>query len=338
LRLSALAFAPILLSLVSYASPVPADRTVADTISPVVLRYRLNPGEMLRYRLTANVHGSVPILDSPEPTELNAVVRIVYIATPKTKLSDGTSDVDFKVETAELEVEKIPFPIPDDQAREILNQTISMAQTGEVKRVQQGKPLPFGVSIPGVDPKRLYALLFPIVFQERAVRPGDKWSYKSELLGGQGASPEFTATLLPAGSTTKQRIAGGTKASAPGVSPASTRLQEDFQMGVDQKLDKDKKPLKEGDTLRYTRQGRIEGSGVFNFDRAKGRVQNGTVTIRANVKEDLVGAPDREDQPKQMVSKVDATVTVQLEPKPDKPLAVQAGGTTTVSAKKETRP
>jgi hypothetical protein len=296
-----------------------ADKPAA---APVLLRYQLKPGESLRYRLTADIHGSVPILDSPEPTELNAVVRIVYIATPKTRLADGTSDVEFKVETAELEIEKIPFPIPDDQAQQILNQTISMAQTGEVKKVQGGGALPFGVSIPGVDPKRLYALLFPIVFQESAVKPGDRWSFKSELLGGQGAIPTFSASLLPAGSSSgagdkapKAPVAkAGKGAQAIAGHADSSRLQEDFQMGVDQKLDKDKKPVKDGAAARYTRLGKIEGSGVFEFDRAKGRMDSGTVTIKANVNEDLVGEPDRADQPKRMVTRVEAKVRIQYEP------------------------
>jgi hypothetical protein len=301
LRLTTLAFTPLRLATTLAGPWARADKPAA----PVILRYQLKPGESLRYRLTADIHGSVPILDSPEPTELNATVKIVYVATPKTRLADGASDVEFKVETAELEVEKIPFPIPDDQAQQILNQTVSMANTGEVKKVHAGAPLPFGVSIPGVDPKRLYALLFPIVFREAAVKPGDKWSYKSELLGGQGTSPQFTATVLPAGGS-------GTKSSSN--MGASALLQEDFQMAVDQKLDKDKKPVKEGDTVRYTRQGKIEGTGTFTFNTAKGRVDSGTVTIKANVREDLVGAPEREDQPKQMISRVEAKVRVQLEP------------------------
>jgi hypothetical protein len=295
LRLTTLALTPLFLALAS--NSLSAEKPAA----PMVLRYQLKAGESLRYRVTADVHFSVPILDSPEPTEANATVKIVYVATPKTKLADGASDIEFNVDSAELTLEQIPFPIEDSQAKEILNQTISMANTGEVKQVRAGKALPFGVSIPGVDPKRLYALLFPIVFREAAVKPGDKWNYKSELLGGQGTSPVFTATVLPAGSSST-------------ATDTSAALKADFQMAVDQKLDKDKKPVKEGATVRYTRQGKIEGTGTFKFDRTRGRVDSGTVTIKANVKEDLVGAPDRDDQPKQMISKVDATVRVQLEP------------------------
>ncbi len=308
----------------------------------ILLRYHLNPGESLRYKLTADIHGSVPILDSPTPTDLNAAVRIVYVATPRTRLADGTMDVEFKVESAEIEIEKIPFPIPEEQAQQILNQTVSLIPTGEVKRVKAGAPLPFGVSIPGVDPKRLYALLFPIVFQSTPVKTGDKWNFKSELLGGQGAAPVFTATLLAtlsgelavtseksSGKTSeksreksrensREKSSGKARSSPVAVNSGSsapmTRLREDFQMGVDQKLDKDKKPVTEGKPVHYTRQGKIEGSGIFEFDQARGRISSGTVTIRADVNEDLVGKPEKEDEPKRMTSKVEAKVRILLEP------------------------
>jgi len=283
------------------------------------LRYQLKQGESLRYSLTADVHGSVPILDSPTPQEINAAVKIVYVATPKTKLADGTMDVEFKVESAELELEKIPLPLPEEEAQKILNQTVSLLDTGEVKKVQEGAPLPFGVSIPGVDPKRLYALIFPIVFPEKAVKPGDKWTFKSELLGGQGTSPVFTATLLPedgASPTAKRKPVSGAKSVAkPKASGAqSFHVKQDFQMGVDQKLDKDKKPIKDGSSPYYTRQGKIEGSGVFEFDRVRGRMSSGEVTIKADVNQDLIGKPETEDEPKRMTSKVDAKVHVRLEP------------------------
>lgn len=313
MRSNVLALAALAALSLVFAFPVLADTPAA---APVLLRYQLKPGESLRYRLTADIHGSVPILDSPEPTELNAVVRIVYVATPKTRLADGTSDIEFKVETAELEIEKIPFPIPDEQAQQILNQTISMARTGEVKKVRGGAALPFGVSIPGVDPKRLYALLFPVVFQEGPVRPGDRWSFRSELLGGQGSVPTFTASLLPGPVSVAPAHKGSHIASVFSAERVAAQLFEQFQMGVDQKLDKDKKPAKEGDSVRFTRLGKIEGSGVFAFDRAKGRVEKGTVTIKATVNEDLVGAPDRPDQPKRMVTRVEAKVHIQYEPAP----------------------
>lgn len=290
-----------------------------------MLAYKLTPGESLRYKLSATIHGSLPLFDSPEPNELNATILIVYIATPKTRLADGTMDVDFKVEKAELEVEKIPFPIEPEQAQQILNQSVSLSSTGEVKKVRNGAPLPFGVSIPGVDPKRLYALLFPIVFQTKPVKAGDTWNFKSELLGGEGTKPVFTATVLPVEAemsplSNDSPAKGVTGKSAPKNSSSvqsnsnTARLREEFEMMVDQKLDADKKPVTGDKPVHRTRTGKINGTGTFLFDETHGRFTSGDVTIDANVREDLVGPPANEDEPKQLLSKINAKVKVELLP------------------------
>ena len=288
-----------------------------------ILAYKLTPGETLRYSLRADIKGSIPILDSPEPMDLTAVIKMTYLATPKTRLADGTMDVEFKVENVELEVAKIPFPVPEDQARDILNQIITMASSGEVLKTQEGKPLPFGVSIPGVDPKRLYALLFPIVFPRKAVREGETWKFNSELLGGPGSNPTFSATMLKNNGITKPskpakpKGKGKTADNGPLLPPgdgSGIRLQEDFKMAVNQRVTAEKKPATGPADTHRTRIGNIQGKGEFNFDREQGRMTLGVVNISANIIDDLVGKPLTADEPKHLVSKVDAKVTVELEP------------------------
>jgi hypothetical protein len=283
-----------------------------------VLAYRLNPGESLRYRLSGKIHAKLP-LGGDEPADLNADVKIVYAATPKTRLADGTMDVDLKVETAELTVEGIPIPLEPKQAEDILNQSITLAKSGEVKKTRSGAPLPFGVSVPGVDPKRLYALIFPIVFQPKPVREGDSWSFKSELLGGEGTKPSFTATVLrpdedmPAGATRgKPSVKPVALPGKPALPPNHVRIREDFEMAVDQKTDVDNKPAKDDKEAHRVKQGKIAGNGVFLFDRARGRFSQGMVSIKADVKDTLVGEPASEGEPKELVTHVDARVTVEL--------------------------
>jgi hypothetical protein len=289
----------------------------------ILLAYRLNPGESLRYKLSADIQGSVPLLDPSGPSELHASIAVTYIAMPKTRLADGTMDVDFKVEKAELTIEKIPFPIPDEQAQQVLNQTVTLASTGEVKHVAGCAPAPFSISVPGVDPKRLYALVFPVVFQARPVRAGDSWRYKSELLGGPGSNPTFTATLLPAdpGATAAARPAHRKHADPPDGSgtTATSVLREDFVMPVDQKVDADHKPVTDDSKAHRARHGRISGTGTFAFDRTAGRMTHGTVDIKADVQDDLLAKPEPADEPKQLVSKIDAKVRIDLEPQAEAP-------------------
>lgn len=266
------------------------------------LAYEFKPGQTLRYKLTANIKASVPLFDSPTPVDLDAVITAIYLATPKTLLADGTADVEFKVDAVELTIADVPFPLPVEEIQSVLNQTISISRMGEIKKVTGGGKLPFSVSIPGIDPTRLYSLIFPVVFQPRAVKPGDTWSFTSPLLGGEGAKPAFTASVQKPESSDAESI---------------TRIKETLRMEIDQKLDAQNKPVTgdSGDSMIHrTRKGRIEGTGVLHFDRAAGRFTKGTVKMMANIREDLLAEPKDPEEPKSIVSKVDATVTLEYQP------------------------
>src|ERR1043166_8001390 len=121
--------------------------TLADS-APRPLIYRFTPGKPLKYKLTADIKGSVPILENPTPVDIEATLTLTYIATPKTLLSDGTSDVAVKVENVEAELLKIPIDLDIDKIRKSLNQTVTLSKGGVVKRVTGGGPLPFSVSVP----------------------------------------------------------------------------------------------------------------------------------------------------------------------------------------------
>ena len=267
---------------------------------PQALTYQMVPGQAQRYHLKSDIKASVPVFDSPTPIALEALIEVVYIAKPKTQLADGTADVDLEIDSASLMigapgVDKIPFPIELDQVREILNQQVTITKLGEVKKTKGGGDLPFGVSIPGVDPKRLYALLFPVVFRAAPVKAGDTWKFTSELLGGPGAQPSFTATVLP-----------------PDNGSPAVKIKETFDMKVNQALDEKKRPVADGKSVHRRKQGAIQGTGTLSFDPSLGLFTKSVVDIKANINDTLVGKPTSMDEPKQILSKVDAKVTVEL--------------------------
>ncbi len=264
-----------------------------------VLAYQMKPGQTQRYKLTATIKANMPFLESITPVDLDVVISLVYLATPKTLLADGTSDVECKVDSVDVTLATIPFPIAVEDVQKILNQTITIAQSGEIKKAGGGGPPPINVSIPGVDPTRLYALLYPVVFQQRPVKPGDTWSFKSNLLAGEGAAPSFKATILPP---------------QDGDTEGVTRLRETLSMKVDQKLDGDKKPVVGNKPVHRTRKGAIEGEGDLQFSASEGRFTKSVVKLKANIVEKLLGKPSKPDEPKEVTSKVAATVTVELQP------------------------
>ncbi len=251
-------------------------------------------------------------MNNVEPIDLDATIDIVYKVTPRSLGPDGAAAVDFRIEKAEAELAKIPLPVPFEDAQKVLNRSATFLKTGEVKSVAAAPPLPFGVSIPGVDPQRLYSLICPVVFPERPVKPGDSWEYESELLGSEGSPAKFTATVLesaaetaPAGKAAmqKRRPAGTSQPEIP------LRVREEFTMAVDQKLDADKKPIAEGESPRKTRVGQITGSGVMAFSPQRGKLLRGHLTIQARITERFVGDPPP-DEPAEIVTNVKAVVRI----------------------------
>ncbi len=304
----------LVLSHLAFRNPLPVGPLSVD--SGKLLAYKLQPGETLKYRLQAEIVASMPLLDSKEPVDLTATVKMVYLATTKTRLKDGSSDIDFTIEpgSAEIEVAKIPFPVTDEQAKDILNQSITMSRFGEVKGNTTLKPLPFVDSIPGVDPRRLFALMFPVVFPGKQVTSGTSWTFKSELLGSAVAVPKFTATFMPTVSEMVKKPNKHNIPSASSTAPVSNNLATTFEMAINQKLNSDKKTAANDSEVYKNRTGSIKGAGEFNMDISAGHIVSGKVKISALLKDTLVAKPLTDDEPKELVSKVEANIKITLEP------------------------
>lgn len=274
--------------------------------------YRWSPGKTTRYRLIADLSGSMPIMGSAEPVDLEAVLTVIYRVTPRKVEKDGAAVVEFRVESAEAEVVGIPLSVPMEDARKTLDRTVTFAPTGEVTHVEAGPPLPFALTIPGVDPQRLYTLVCPVVFPSRPVAVGDAWDYRSELLGSEGAPAKFRATVVRPPTAAAQRA-------------GELRIAEEFTMDVNQTLDADRKAVPTAGTLSEpapepaeakpvgaasrTRKGTINGAGVMVFDPVGGSLLRGHLTIQATITEKALGEP-APDEVAEVISRVKAVVRI----------------------------
>lgn len=265
----------------------------------VPMQYRWQVGTSVRLGLTAKITGSMPILQNPEPVDLDGVLRIGYIARPEKTDGQGRTVVRFRVETAEAELLGIPISVPMEDAHKVLDRVVTFDQRGQVVRVENAQPLPFTLSIPGVDPQRLYTLVCPIVFPETPVKPGDTWDYSSELLGAEGAPARFTAKVL---SLTRP---------APNK-PQELRVGEEFSMDVDQSLGEDRKPAAGDTPVALTRKGTIRGTGVMVFDPSAGRLLRGHLTIQADITETTV-VPSATEGHSESVSRIKAVLQIRPE-------------------------
>ncbi len=277
-----------------------ANMAVGTSGQDVAMQYRWIPGKTTRLVLRADLSGSMPLLQSTEPVDLEAKLMVVYQVKVLELKPDGQAVVQFRVESADADVAGIPISVPMEDAHKVLDRTVTFAPTGAVIATEAGPPLPFTLSIPGVDPQRLYALVCPVVFPDRGVKVGDTWEYRSELLGTEGAPAQFRARVLRLPST-KPREA------------RELRVAEEFTMEVDQKLDADKKPPEDGGKVARTRKGNIQGSGVMVFDPKAGSLLRGQMTLQANITETIVGETPT-DEPAETTSKVKAVLRIEPAP------------------------
>jgi hypothetical protein len=302
------------------ALPHPA----APGVQARLLTYRWTAAQPLRYSLVAHLTGAIPLFDNPEPVQIDGVLTIIYKATPTAVRPDGSAEMTLRVETAEAEMAGIPLPVPEEDAHKVLDQVVQFAKSGAVVSVKPGPPLPFAVSIPGVDPKRLYCLLFPVVFPDRAVAPGDQWPYTSELLGGQGSQASFSGEVVadkyrptvsyPASDELKAELPKRLALPTEITAKAPVYLKSIFSMDVKQSLDAKKKPTTDPDAVRKTRTGTIRGDGGYTFDKARGLVTSGLLILSAEITEKTLGEPATPDTPTEMKSAVQAAIHVHLLP------------------------
>ncbi|MBM3495577.1 MAG: hypothetical protein FJX72_14835 [Armatimonadetes bacterium] len=262
------------------------------------MTYRWSPRQVTKYRVAADLSGSLPIMQSVEPIELDATLDLVYKVIVRSVDATGAASVDFRVQSAEAELARIPLPVPFEDAQRVLDRSVTFAPTGEVRAVKAAGPLPFALSIPGVDPQRLYTLVCPIVFPERPVKRGDTWEYRSELLGTEGQPARFTATVIE-----PDPVKPGSR------SERALRVRQDFTMNVDQRLAADKKPVESDGAAHATRTGTIKGSGVMAFSPDRGKLLRGHLTIQADITERIVGEPAAGETP-ETISKVKAVVRI----------------------------
>jgi hypothetical protein len=273
---------------------IPAPANTPSQAGAVRVAYKWKPGAPLSYRLSADIKGKVPILENPVPQDVEAVLKLVFVATPKSLTSDGAADIRIEAVSPEAELFKIPIEIADDQVKKVLNCTVTVGRQGDVRKVGATGETPFALSIPGVDPKRLHNLIYPITFPEAAIRPGEFFEYRGELLGGETAKPVFRAKLLP------------------GASGGTMQFVQEFKLPVDQRLDEKKKPITGDGEVFRTRRGEITGSGTYRFDPAKGLFTSGQLEMRADIAEEAVKPPKDPEEPKSIVSKIVAKINIRL--------------------------
>lgn len=285
----------------------------AQSAPSTVYTYKFTPNKPLRYKIVAFIKGIIPVLNSVPSEDMDATLTLVYDAIPSAAPTSNDTNLQFKVVSADAEVEKIPFPIDPQQAAAILNQSITLAPTGQVVYTAPGQKLPFSITIPGVDPTKFYSLLLPIVFPQTPIAPGDTWTYDNPFFGNTGVPPVTNAVFLPSQKGTSPSISENLlKDPFIPHTPAYSNFGEQFSLKIDQKLDQAKKPVAEGVSPYQTRNGFIMGEGIFSYDKNTGIFTKGEMLIKAQIVDKILGVPVSPDIPKETNSHIQAKVMIKL--------------------------
>ncbi len=285
----------------------------AQSAPSTVYTYKFTANKPLRYKIVAFIKGIIPVLNSVPSEDMDATLTLVYDAIPSAAPTSNDTNLQFKVVSADAEVEKIPFPIDPQQAAAILNQSITLAPTGQVVDTAPSQKLPFSITIPGVDPTKFYSLLLPIVFPQTSIAPGDTWTFDNPFFGNTGAPPVTNAVFLPAQKGSTSAISENLLKD-PFI-PHTTdyaNFGEQFSLKIDQKLDQAKKPVAEGVSPYQTRNGFIMGEGIFSYDKKTGVFTKGEMLIKAQIVDKILGVPVSPDIPKVTNSHIQAKVMIKL--------------------------
>ena len=138
--------------------------------------------------------GQIPKLSEPG-TDAHIKAELYYSATVLKHDAKGTS-VAFAVEAENLSFltkdpgpnvkpdpdDELPFPLPLAQIQSYLNVTAVLRPDGSIADITGGNNDPVKVDV-GVDLRKLFLLMLPVVMPDHPVKPGQTWSFDDGFLG-----------------------------------------------------------------------------------------------------------------------------------------------------------
>ncbi len=301
---------------VGKASAVLARKTVAPVVKAsdaLHLAYALQPGDSTRYKVLAIFTGHFPPFAQPDSAPINLKAQLTYVMTVKKSGAAGT-EVAFEVDAADISLlekepgpdgktdpeSETPFPLPLAQVQKALNVTATLRPDGSVAGVTGGDTNPVKIDI-GFDLRKLFLLMLPVTFPDRALKIGDSWNFDDGVLGRKPGQTTYTASLLT--------IQPEPKSAALGV-------REIAESRIDDRRDKDGKTTDKPDAVVDSTTGTVSLTGALKFaapasarvvgepGRTHARLAEGTLTMTALLdRKRTVADPEHPDDP--LASKID---------------------------------
>jgi len=180
----------LLVHAVSVAQQAPAQTT------PQLFRYRFEPGTPAKYRVSAQMSGTLPLFGGL-PVE-KVLLEMTVVLKVRQVHPDGNAEMGIDVEAFKAEVDGQVLPLPVDRLRATVRDLLLVVTPqGEIVERKGGGAMPFSIPIPGIEASQLPLLVLQLVFPREPLSIEQEWSYSRAMTTASGDSPaQFTARWM----------------------------------------------------------------------------------------------------------------------------------------------
>jgi hypothetical protein len=232
---------------------------------PAQLSYGFEAGKVYHYKVDAIFSGQIPKLSEPG-TDAHIKAELYYSATVIKHDASGAK-IAFAVEAENLSFltkdpgpngklgpdDVLPFPLPLAQVQGYLNVTALLRPDGSIAEVTGGNNDPVKIDV-GVDLRKLFVLMLPVILPDHAVKPGQTWNFDEGFLGKKPGRTSYVGKMV-------------------GVREDSTRvvfeLSQSAKSTVNDNLDKEGNSTQTAKLQVGTITGTVSAEGSMNFGASK---------------------------------------------------------------------
>lgn len=167
--------------------------TGAQEASSQPFRYRFEPNQQSRYRVSAQMSGTLPLFGGL-PVE-KVVLNMTVVLKVRGVRADGNAELGIDISAFQAEMDGQTLPLPLDRLRASVRDLVYVVNPqGEVLERKGAGVLPFNLPIPGVEASQLPLLALQLVFPKEPVTAGQEWRYTRAMSTAPGDPPaDFSA-------------------------------------------------------------------------------------------------------------------------------------------------
>lgn len=258
-----------------------AQQTPIQT-TPQLFRYRFEPGAQAKYRMTAQMSGTLPLFGGL-PVEKVALDMTLVLKVRQVR-ADGNAELGVDVEAFKAEMDGQALPLPIDRLRASMRDLVFLVTPqGEVVERKGSSAIPFHIPIPGIESSQLPLLVLQLVFPREPLSVEQEWSYSRAMTAIPGDAPaQFTARWL------KEEAVNGSGAS---LFQQKMRWSRSFKADIF-----DLPTTDESLTIKQIEQS-VSGEAQIWFSRTDGRLVKAVMDAQYEQRSRLLNPSESASQP-----------------------------------------